>query len=1271
MRPAVAERGALTLGPFEIMKEMVADLSDESLRELLRHLLETETKARGIAATGISVGGNQTAGDGGVDASISWTGKPKPRDWLPRRTNIFQSKAEAMGPAKISKEMRRNGKPRPIFAELAKKRGSYIIFSTDDPSASAYEARIAAMREAIADVPNGDRIALDFYGADRIARWANAHVGIAAWLLGKLGRPRGGWEPYGNWSRAAEPGGRYVLDAMSRTQVGGTYLPVAEAVSRIRAHLAVPGNAVRLIGLSGMGKTRLAEALFDERLKGGPALPRSSAIYADAGLQPAVSPALLAEQLASSLTEAIIVVDNCAQKLHGQLAQLVKRDTSRASLLTIDYDVDGEGAAGLLVALADNSEAVLVDLLEQRFPKLSRAERDHFAKFSGGNARIALKIAEASGPGVDLSKLNDSELLDRLFQIEREGADDDARLCAAVASLVYAFYVRDHGNQVAEYPTLAGIAETTPAKFHRAVARFLDWGIVQMRGPQRAVMPQPLANMLAAPFIRQSDPVTLIERFSAGARRLFASFARRVGQLHDVPEAVEIARLMLVSGGPLGRPAVLDEMDSGAFVYIAPCNPEAALAAIERELEGPDRDCLLTPDERRRDYAQLLVQIAHDARFFQRVVAVLTEFTLADGEEREELRARNHLLERFWPILSFTHATQAQRLPALDAMLASPDERVVSLGVEALDHMMDAGHFNSSLNLEFGARALLSEWRPYNGDGYEPWFKAAYDRLVRVSCSDGVATKRARQLIAQHFREHVSAGFADLAMDAIRQVRGNGFWDEGWRDVNDALHFQERRDGKADRVALIRLEQEMRPQTVDDLFEAFVLGEPWRHWHPSGREKSSTRNVGLLARATGKCLVREVTELGPYLTRATRRGGFNSARQFGVGLARATRDPETLWRQAYRALEAHEPKERDPSILDGVLQGSRSHNLDWVSGKLDEIVKDPLLCQHLVELHTAVPLDVAAIERFRTALKDGRVVPDRFALLMAGGVTKTIPASALARFLRELFDHEGGALPALQVLHMRIFGDRSDRLEVDEALVDLGRDLLARPEIYSDDFARQDHGIDVIAKVALRGDGAEEAARRACRGMVSAAKDKPYSYPDVGPISPTLMRLHPRVVFDEIVAKSDNDHLIEGFFGGWRRNNEDFEPNEVEIDTKVMFDWVREDPAERAVKLANFIPYTTKHADGSSLDWSSMALELLALSSDKVAVLRTYENRFFSGGGSGSFSLRFVRRRPLVAAMAKHESDAVREWAAEASGRLEANIVRWDEREAADNSLFE
>lgn len=1258
------------MGPFEITKEMVVNLSDEPLRELLRRLLEAQAKLLGIPASAIGCGGNQTAGDGGVDASIAWKGSPKPHEWLLRQTNFFQSKAETMAAKNIAEEMRPKGTPRPIFAYLAKKRGAYILFSTDDPSASAYNSRIEAMRAAVADVPNSDRIALEFYGADKIARWANQHIGIAVWLLGELGRPRGGWEPHGNWSAALQPHGAYLLDDTRRAKVGADDVPIGEAVARVRGELAVPGKAVRLIGLSGMGKTRLAEALFDERVEGGIPLPQAWAIYADAGLQPTVSPALLTEQLVACRTEAVIVVDNCSHKLHRQLAQIVMRDTSRASLLTIDYDIDGEGTAGLLVTLDHNSEKVLNDLLEQRFPKLSGAERNHLAAFSGGNARIALKIAEASGPNVDLSKLKDAELLDRLFRVERKGVDDTSRLCAEVGSLVFAFYLKDQGEYVAEHPTLARIAEVTPDKFYRDISLFVDWGVAQMRGPQRAVMPQPLANMLAAPFIRRSNPATLITHFIAGPRRLFASFARRLGQLHDEPAAVEIARRLLESTGPLGQPALLDPTDRGAFVRLAPANPDAALAAIERELAGPNRDRLLTPDERRRDYAQLLVLIAHDARFFQRVVAVLVEFTLADGEGRVELHVRSQLLERFWPILSFTLATQAQRLPALDAMLASSDENVVLLGVEALDHMLNAGHFSSSLNPEFGTRMLLSEWRPCNGDGYKVWFKAAYERLIAISRGSSKPALRARAVIAQQFREQVDAGFEDIAIDAMRQVRGNGFWEEGWRNANDTLHFQLRGDGEVRRVALVALERELRPRTSDDFFEAFVLGEPWRHWHPSGREKASTRSVGLLARATGRMLVCEGADIAPYLARVTGRSGQNSAEDFGFGLARAAVDLEWLWEKSIRALEAHSRDEQNPAVLKGLLRGANRLDPKWVSAKLDSVLGDTLLGPHLIELQTAVPLDEAAAARFRTALAEGTIAPDRFALLMMGGVTKPLPGPLLAGMLRQLFAKEGGVLPALQVLSMRIYGDRSDGRDVDSTLIDLGRDLLADPVIYTEVTSRQDHGIDVIAKVTLRGVGGEEAARRACWAMM-AAQAKPHSSLDVGQICATLMRLQTRVVLDEIVAKSDSYSLIGRFFGDWRRNNDDFEPNDVTIDTETLFDWVREAPAERAVKLANFIPYSTKHADGSSLDWSTMATELLELSPDPVAVLRIYEHRFSISGGSGPLSLPFVRRRPLVATMAEHHDAAIRDWALEASQRLEASIVRWDARDAEDNSLFE
>jgi hypothetical protein len=1262
------------MGPFEVTKEMVPVLADEQLRSLLGRLLDAEARQRGIPASAIALGGNQTAADGGVDASIAWSGGPSPAHWLPRSTIYFQSKAEAMASAKLTKEMRPRGRPRAIFAELAVCRGAYIVFSTDDPSKLGLDARLNAMRVALSGVPGADAVALDFYGADKIARWTNEHPGVALWLLEQIGRPLAGWRAYGSWSAPDTEGQLYLFDDTARATIHGREVDMREAVTAMRGALGHPGGVVRLVGLSGMGKTRLAEALFDDRVGGSTALPPARAIYGDAGLDLAVGAALMTEQIAVSGVEAVLVLDNCTQSTHGHLAEIVRRGVSRASLLTIDYDVGGEQPAGTLVTLGGNSEAILEGVLKQRFPKLSQPECRHLAEFSGGNARIALKIAEAGGKDVDLSKLNDSELLERLFQSGRQERDPKARDCAEAAALVHAFYVSAGDGHVAEHPVLASLAEVSPLQFYRAIATFLDWGVVQQRGPQRAVMPPPLANMLAGPCIRRSDPEALIAAFRAGPVRLFASFARRIGQLHDEPAAVAIAERFFAADGPLGNPGRLEETMHRAFVNAAPASPEAALAAIERALMAKDRDRLLVPNEGRRDLSQLLVHIAHEQRFFGRAIEVLIAFTLADGDTRDELKTRSLLLERFWPILSFTLADQATRLISIDRMLDDSDDRVRALGVEALDHMLDASHFSSSLNLEFGARARLKEWRPYLGDGYPAWFNVAYDRLIAVAGSGRPEAERARDSIAEHFREHVNAAIADIGLAAMRSVRGNGYWEQGWRAINDTLHFVQRRPASEDPKAaqalaeLVRLEQEFRPATIDEFFETFVLGEPWRHWHPSGRERNPVRSAGRLARAVGRAMIRQGVDLAPYLDRAAQADGANSVWAYMVGLARSTSDLDGLWDAAYARFAA-DAAGRHPGLLGGILEGARARNGTWVEAKLDLLVVDPALTEQLVTLHSAVPLDSAAVGRFSTALTRGTISLHRFAQLMMGSVTKPIAGPILANFLRELFARDDGIVPAVQILHMRFFGDRSDKVAIDPALIALGREMLGDSRIYSHDLKQQDHGISEIAEVVFAaGDGAD-IARSICVAMRENAGNNYVSDREFGSLAAIIMQRHPRVVLDEIVEKSSNDYLIERFFGDLA----DDDDNLVEPETGVttILEWVAEAPQSRAVKIAHVVRYAVKDESTGVLRWSALALALIAVASDPVPVLRAFEHRFFTGAGWGPISLRFVRRRPLVVAMAQHHDARIRGWAREAEQHLEENIRRWDEADRDRDSRFE
>lgn len=1254
----------MSTGPFAVSKLHVRQLDDLALRSLLERLLEAEATSLGIPMAAIDVGGNQNSPDGGVDAAIIWQDGPEPGGWLPSRTIYYQCKAQNVRPAAVEREMRLGGAPRPIFSSLAQVAGAYVIFSTDDVGTNGRSARLARMRAAVADVSGCDRIHLEFLGADRIARWVNQHPGVAMWLLAAAGRPLGGWRPWGDWSSPGSSTLLYVIDETARAEVGGRQSDVRTAIEAMRNKLATPGSIVRLVGLSGMGKTRLAEALFEEHVDDGKALPAAMAIYGDTGLDLGISAALLAEQLVMSGIEAVLVADNCGARTHGQLAEIVRRQGSRTSLLTIDYDIgDDQPTDALVVKLNPNSEGVVLSLIEQRFPKLSESDRLHLARFSGGNARIALKVAERSGDGADLSKLSDAELLDRLFQTGRQSADTAVRRVADASALVYAFQTAaDDLQRDAEHPALARLAGVNPESFLLHVGTLLDWGIIQQRGIQRAVMPPPLANRLARPMIRRSDPSALLESLVPHPR-LLASFARRLGQLHDEPKAVELAQQLLGSQGWLGQPATFDDDQQRAFCNLAPAAPEAALAAIERTLRG-DADGL-THDRQR--YAELLAHIAYEDALFARAMSAMLPLALADKAGSQTSNVQELFLERFWPVLSRTMATVDTRIAFIDRLLDDDRESVRALAVEALDHMLDVWHLSSSFMPEFGARARSREWRPINQD-FIKWMEAAFDRIEHLANADGPHSERARGIVLEHLRSHIEIGNGDRVITAIRRIRPNAYWDEGWRAATDAMHFT-RNSASEWRNSLSQLEHDLRPKTLQACFEAAVLGEPWRHWHPSGRDAASVREVSTFARGIGRRIVRSCNDPTPFIELASQVGGINSIREFGIGLADATNDIDNLWDRAYSAYLKLEADRRDAGLLIGIVLGSERGRREWAEAKLDAIANDVILSPYLVFFHDGRALGSTDIDRFIAALDAGTTTADRLGMLMSGGATKPVPAPDLARLLKRLAIEPEGAPRALQILFMRLLNEP----ETPSELAEVARALLTDPACYTTERTRADHELAGLARRMFRLADDVSLAIAICKVIRIAHRTRKRLRPldDFRELGNVVAEHHLRVVLDEIVSCDDGDELVEAFLGGHVMNDIDGTGKVRALDEKVIADWVTEDPQPRALRLAEFIGYTAPKGEEDALSWSSLARLLITLAPEPVYVLKAFEQRFFTGVSSGPFSLRFVRRRPLVQAMLTHEDRRIRNWAREAGERLERQISYWDDRDRGRDSVFE
>ncbi len=598
---------------------------------------------------------------------------------------------------------------------------------------------------------------------------------------------------------------------------------------------------------------------------------------------------------------------------------------------------------------------------------------------------------------------------------------------------------------------------------------------------------------------------------------------------------------------------------------------------------------------------------------------MLIAFALADEDTRDELKALPNLLERFWPVLSFTLAGHDARFAAIDRMLDDPNPSVQAFGIEALDHVLDAGHFSSSLNMEFGAKARLTEWRPYNEKGYPTWFNDAYARLIQRGHKGDAASDRARSIIAEHLREHLNMGIKDDCVAAMRAVKGDTYWEKGWRAVNDGLHFFLRRPSSGDiREAwsieeLQALERELRPRTLDDNFDTFVLGEPWRHWHPSGRKKASLRGVGRLAQAVGRAMARQKIDVAPYLDRAAASDTTNSVWQFMKGLARSSDDLEALWEAAYQRFKSR-PGKAPFGLLGGILEGARFKDREFVERKLDAMLDDDALAEYIVIFHAAVPLDTTAVARFSKALGMRRTSAQRFSQLMMGGATKPIEGAALAAFLDELFALEDGLNPALEILHMRFFGDRSDEVPLDDALIALGRKMLIDPRIYRERGRQRNLSLEEIAEAVFdAGDGAAT-ARAICAAMRESAANNYIDEYEFRPLAQLIVARFPRVALEEIAGASINDQLVERFFGGGMHEEEDAGLVEEPAADDIVA-WASEEPAIRPARLAHAVRYAYKDAKTGEMTWSPLALRLIEIATDPGAVLRAFEYRFHSGGG--------------------------------------------------------
>lgn len=1188
---------------FEITDEDIAQLDDKDLRSLVGLLCEAELRSSGLPTSYVRWGGNQNARDGGLDVVVDVPPEHSMQGFIPRNFTGIQVKKSGMQRYAITSEMQPKGSLRPVIAELAQCAGAYIILSgAASTSASLLKERRATMAEALGDCPDAGKLTLDFYDSSHVANWVRNHSGVTIWVREKIGKPLKGWrscypEAWINYKRIT----KYVPEdqiPLHKDDQGRT-LSTVSVINEIRKRLSTPACAVRLLGLSGVGKTRLVQALFDKDV-GVHSVDPAVAIYADHSDVPDPHPLELATRLQAEKRPAVLIVDNCPVDLHQRLAEFVRSANSTLSLITVEHDIrDGDTEASDYFLLNPSHHSVIEQLVAEYSPKLSDINIHRICTFAGGNARIALMLAEHADRANHIATFSNDYLL-RKIVLQNENDNVELLTVAKVCSLVYSFNGEDdeQGENHSEVRSLAKLADLSLSRFRSNVANLKRRNIIQQRGPWRALLPQAIANRLAAQALEEISSHDLLAHLVTGKpTRLAQSFARRLGYLDRHEPAKAIAKQWLSPGGLLAEPAVLSPEQIDMLFSVAPLDQERTFALIEKAILAGDSTLL----NREYDLGLLLHFLAREPENFERALNILVRLLERGGAELERNSTAEVISSLFSMAWSGTHASISARTRAVSKLLNAEEQHVREAGCLALKSMLESRYFKVIGSYFSGGSLYEAGFVPESPEEVVVWLSTVLEFVTPIALSITDPGAAVRNVVAEQSHNLWLIDPVSTTLDTLyRDIAASRFWPEGLRAVQKTLGEADERFTPELLAQLSELETVLSPRKLVDRVTVILAPIGISEAAFGKMEEATLQRYIDSLRSTAKELLATpeiLSELLPALVNDVEGAGM-----LGAALAAHASDPLLLWREV---LANFSPEQSNIHFIRDFIRATEEKDQRLSETLIDEVTQFPQLNDSLPLIYGIVRLTERTMPRLHAALTISSI--KEFEFFGFSKFYKVIDFNELNDFIRSLLVLPGGAPIALKLVSLRVLNDPSETTVEDAAQwAPTIRDILAICPLPKDKGSFLPQNIGGLVEIALGEDEGLGIVQRLSRALLDHVRARSPHILEYGDLLEALLQVQPVTVLETFCCTDSQTTLrAQAMLQDFRTVDRDVFRR---ASLPTLFAWFNAEPNVRYPLIASLIHPIRRTLSDASLEWSAFATQLLATAPDAEKVLEELLN---------------------------------------------------------------
>lgn len=1266
---------------FEVTYKHIESLDPSQLTQLLGLLLHLEATTFGIPTSAITISQEIEVKDGGEDGRIEWLSSVESTNRLPVRLCMFQCKvtkdmsALDFANANIKKPLRAAEfagsasnlseipvlKPR--IAQVLDAMGAYIFFYSTALNGDQISERINSIRKMLVLCGRTDAHSanIQIYDANKITSWTNEHlpaiVQVFIWLNQNI---HSGFQNWELWSYYTRKSFDFVEDDQS-----------SKHINPLQSHLSVSKANARMLGLPGLGKSRLAfETLSAEHI-------RPNVVYIDCTLKRPELPDVL-RRYALQGSRAIIVADNCDLELNKLLVDEVKRPESNLSLLTIDINPEESTSdSAPRIILQPMPSDTINKLLQQIFRAvLPSSDIEKVVSLAQGFPQIAYLIAEAHNEGVvNSTSLRDDLLFQRLVW-GRENKNDEALEAISACSL----FTRLGITGLAEDELLVvakKFTSLTPERFYPLLQDFIKRGIVQQRGDYVRVVPRPLALRLAADWWQKCLPKRASDLVGDAeiSDNLVASLCEQVKMLHYLPKVQELTKQLCGASGPFGQAEVLNtERGSLLFRSFVEVNPDETIFAITQAFHSWDRNRLNTIGPGRRNLVWALEKLCFWQSSFTLAARLLLRFAAAENESWAN-NATGQFKQLFQILLSGTQAPLADRASLLEGTLQSKCEHTTEVIISAAGRAFQIDHYSRTGGVEQqGSRPAQSDYQPRTGAEIEDYWQRCLKVLTYLATKheSEAIRQRAQRKISKVIYACVRKRVLNPLRDAIESVcttRKGHFWSEALKNLDAAIRDDDGELTEEDNTVIARLYELLSPSSVGDRLKQWISDAGWDYLDRDSQGTIVDLSEGKTVELGEECAKTWPVwvDFLPNLLHGTQKNAF----LFGQTLSAQSIQLNDIVRSIIDHLKTYPDGSANPILLSGILAHQQGKDDSFVREILDEFSKTTALHHYLILITSTIKPTPQDLQRALVPLQQKTDVPESYAQFSYGKVLDHHSSVDVCAFVEQIgFHGDAGAATALSIVHMYCYqsDERWSACKSTIRKIILSLNLAAAQ-------AKLVHSLHMWKEDSLKllQFNDEEVMNYLIDQIISVCESTDNRL--FNKLDNSLYPIMRRLLSEEYREKawtrlspaliSENRRLqrhMEWLLGHFVRNPEDGPDILSDLPEEFLFQWAKSDE-NAAVMLSRQIPPFKTVTESNDVTISEFLLKILDTFGSNKTVLSALSMNLWSYSGWGSLAPHYQQLVSFYGKLVDHSAAEVSLWAAQNKKAAESQLLEAQKRE--------